>query len=183
VVGRRSPRSFFHAGCFATQIGVIQSGALARSFPSGTSARENRFTICSQPWPSAGAIFCEHPLSPRFFVSILGELQRAIHPSDLLGLAAMRIRAGGQTVIGQTARSQISVDELKNRLLTRIREAGTGHNVIDVVIVRNHALKLANWRIGDFVSVGNRPVSQDCKDCAYSAQSELQRDLDVIWTD
>jgi hypothetical protein len=46
-----------------------------------------------------------------------------------------------------------------------------------VVIVRNRALKPANWPIADFVSIGNRPVSQDCKDCAYSAQSELQRDL------
>jgi hypothetical protein len=80
-------------------------------------------------------------------------------------------------------RSQVSLHELKNRLLTRIREAGTGHNVIDVVIVRNHGLKPANWRIGDFVSVGLKPVSDDCKTCAFDAQSELQRDIDVIWTD
>ena len=80
-------------------------------------------------------------------------------------------------------RSQVSLDELKQRLLTRIREAGTGHNVIDVVIVRDRALKPANWRIGDFVSVGFRAVSDDCKICAFAAQSELQRDLDVNWTD
>jgi hypothetical protein len=80
-------------------------------------------------------------------------------------------------------RSLVSLDELKNRLLTRIREAGTGHNVIDVVIVRNRALKPANWRIGDFVSVGFKPVSDDCKSCAFAAQSELQRDTDVIWAD
>ena len=94
----------------------------------------------------------------------------------------MRIFAGGRTIIGQTARSQISVEELKNRLLTRIRAAGTGHNIIDVVIIRNRAPKLANWRIGDFASIGLRPVSKDCKDCAANAESELQRDLDVIWT-
>lgn len=80
-------------------------------------------------------------------------------------------------------RSQVSLDELKQRLLTRIREAGTGHNVIDVVIVRNRGLKPANWRIGDFVSVGLKPVSDDCKSCAFAAQSELQRDIDVIWTE
>jgi hypothetical protein len=80
-------------------------------------------------------------------------------------------------------RSLVSLDELKQRLLTRIREAGTGHNVIDVVIVRNRALRPANWRIGDFVSVGLKPVSDDCKHCAIAAQSELQRDTDVIWTD
>jgi hypothetical protein len=80
-------------------------------------------------------------------------------------------------------RSLVSLDELKQRLLTRIREAGTGHNVIDVVIVRNRALRPANWRIGDFVSVGLKPVSDDCKHCAFAAQSELQRDTDVIWTD
>jgi hypothetical protein len=85
--------------------------------------------------------------------------------------------------MGTTVKSQVSLDELKNRLLTRIRQAGTGSNVIDVVIVRNRALKPANWRIGDFVSVGIRPVSKDCKDCAAKAESELQRDLDVIWTD
>ena len=80
-------------------------------------------------------------------------------------------------------RSLVSLDELKGRLLTRIREAGTGHNVIDVVIVRDRALKPANWRIGDFVSVGLKPVSDDCKSCAFAAQSELQRDTDVIWAD
>jgi hypothetical protein len=84
---------------------------------------------------------------------------------------------------GATVKSQVSLDELKNRLLTRLREAGTGHNVVDVVIVRDRALKPGNWRIGDLVSVGFRPVSQSCKDCAAKAQSELQRDLDVIWTD
>ena len=80
-------------------------------------------------------------------------------------------------------RSQVSLDELKNRLLTRIHEAGTGHNVIDVVIVRSRGLTPANWRIGDFVSVGLKPVSEDCKTCAFAAQSELQRDTDVIWSD
>jgi hypothetical protein len=84
---------------------------------------------------------------------------------------------------GMTVRSQVSLDEIKQRLLTRIREAGTGHNVVDVVIVRNRRLTPANWRIGDFVSVGFRPVSEDCKNCAFAAQSELQRDTDVIWTD
>jgi hypothetical protein len=84
---------------------------------------------------------------------------------------------------GTTVRSQVSLDELKQRLLTRIREAGTGHNVIDVVIVRDRSLKPANWHIGDFVSVGLKPVSDDCKDCAFAAQSELQRNIDVIWTD
>jgi len=78
-------------------------------------------------------------------------------------------------------RSHVTLDELKQRLLTRIREAGTGHNVIDVVIVRSRGLTPANWRIGDFVSVGLRPVSDDCKHCAFAAQSELQRDIDVIW--
>jgi hypothetical protein len=80
-------------------------------------------------------------------------------------------------------RSLVSLDELKSRLLTRIHEAGTGHNVVDVVIVRNRALKPANWRIGDFVSVGLKPVSADCKSCAFAAQSELQRDTDVNWAD
>ena len=80
-------------------------------------------------------------------------------------------------------RSQVSLDELKQRLLTRIREEGTGHNVIDVVIVRSRGLTPANWRIGDFVSVGFKPVSEDCKTCAFAAQTELQRDIDVIWTD
>jgi hypothetical protein len=80
-------------------------------------------------------------------------------------------------------RSLVSLDDLKQRLLTRIRQAGTGHNVIDVVIVRNRGLKLANWRIGDFVSIGLKPVSEDCRHCAFTAQSELQRDVDVIWTD
>jgi hypothetical protein len=84
---------------------------------------------------------------------------------------------------GTTVRSQVSLNELKQRLLTRIREAGTGHNVIDVVIVRDRSLKPANWHIGDFVSVGLKPVSDDCKDCAFAAQSELQRNIDVIWTD
>lgn len=82
-----------------------------------------------------------------------------------------------------TVRSLVSLDDLKQRLLTRIREAGTGHNVIDVVIVRDRGLKPANWRIGNFVSVGLKPVSDDCKYCAFTAQSELQRDVDVIWTD
>jgi hypothetical protein len=80
-------------------------------------------------------------------------------------------------------RSHVTLDELKQRLLTRIREAGTGHNVIDVVIVRSRGLTPANWRIGDFVSVGLKPVSDDCKHCAFAAQSELQRDIDVIWAD
>jgi hypothetical protein len=80
-------------------------------------------------------------------------------------------------------RSQVSLDELKQRLLTRIHEAGTGHNVIDVVIVRDRGLRPANWRIGDFVSVGLKPVSDDCKTCAFAAESELQRDIDVIWAD
>ena len=84
---------------------------------------------------------------------------------------------------GTAVRSQVSLDEIKQRLLTRIREAGTGHNVIDVVIVRNRGLTPANWRIGDFVSVGFRRISDDCKTCAFAAQSELQRDLDVDWTD
>ena len=80
-------------------------------------------------------------------------------------------------------RNQVTLDELKRRLLTRIRAAGTGHNVIDVVIVRSRGLTPANWHIGDFVSVGRKPVSDDCKHCAFAAQSELQRDIDVIWTD
>jgi hypothetical protein len=81
------------------------------------------------------------------------------------------------------SKSEVDLAELKERLLSRIRQAGAGHNVIDIVIVRERAPMPANWRIYDFVSVGSRPVSDDCRRQALAAQSELQRELDVIWPD
>ena len=81
------------------------------------------------------------------------------------------------------AKGEVDLAELKERLLSRIRQSGAGHNVIDIVIVREKAPTPANWRIYDFVSVGSRPVSDDCKRQALAAQSELQRELDVIWPD
>jgi hypothetical protein len=80
-------------------------------------------------------------------------------------------------------KSQVDLADLKQRLLSRIRQSGTGHNVIDVVIVREKALQHSNWRVDDFVSIGSRPVSDDCKREALAAQTELQRELDVIWPD
>jgi hypothetical protein len=81
-------------------------------------------------------------------------------------------------------KNQISLSELKQQLLSRIRQAdvSAAHNIIDLVIVQEKASANSNWRIADFVSVGHRPISKIFKSNAFSAQAELQRECDVDWS-
>jgi hypothetical protein len=76
-------------------------------------------------------------------------------------------------------KSQVSLADLKQRLLSRIRQSSNGSHVIDILIVRERMRKDTNWRVDDFVSIGSRPIPDDCERVA----TDLQRQLDVIWPD
>jgi hypothetical protein len=81
-------------------------------------------------------------------------------------------------------KNQVSLSELKQRLLLRIRQAdaSAARNIIDLVIVQEKASANSNWRIGDFISVGHRPISKIFKNNAFAAQAELQRECDIDWS-
>jgi len=81
-------------------------------------------------------------------------------------------------------KNQVSLSELKQRLLLRIKraDAAAARNIIDLVIVRQKASANSNWRIGNFVSIGHGPISEIFKNYAFSAQAELQRECDVDWS-